>query len=518
MSKMSAKIQSARLAMTAAALAGGAYACRVPPQETPSETSATQGADPAKQKLEYQIQSFSATREQLKAMHVQGTSACQKREVLWKQIVATKQPDQELVPPNAVFGDVLKFGNGSVHRFWRIFSGWKHEGGNSDIRPFDSAEDKDKYLRLTHRYSVMAKMKFVVDDAVVKELGYTGQYATGNDCILGRLSSAVPMSVPDRMTPAFSGKFFLGNAAESQTLITQHDIGGQSSGTDYTVDPPQPKKIDNNYYSKILSNRLSFEKGVYTGVGAFSRFFYTAQHYSKEIFGLDYIFDPRELAANHLATMSKEGAPVANAKGPRFVWMVAPSDEVRNQFGTLGHQDADFRKHFLAINSKMGPTKEWTVFKVYASDTWTYNPQKDAKLIGKIVTASDFVVSDAADVRIFFKHSIQMHKVKKPDGKEMYVPSIALPSPGADPYTKDFPQAEWADEASRDKLFTSECRLGVLAREVIRGDEDELNGSFLLGAIADPRTMRKDAQGKICFPQIIGKRIEAAIAPYLRKL
>jgi hypothetical protein len=501
------------LVMTAATLSAGLVACRLPGTKDSSDISAADAKNPAQIKLENQIKSFSETRAQLKAMNQKGADACEKREVLWKQIVATKQPDDQLIPPNAVFGDVLKFGNGSVHRFWRIFSGWKSEGENSDIRPFDTKQEKEDYLRLTHRYSVMAKMKFVVNPEVVKELGYTGQYASGNDCILGRLSSAVPMSVPDRMTPAFSGKFFLGGTAESQTLITQHDIGGQSSGTDYTVDPPKTKEIDNNYYSKPLSNRLSFEKGVYSGVGAFSRFLYTAQHYSKEIFGLDYTFDPRELAANHLATVTKEGSAVSNAKGPRFVWNIAPSQEVKSLFGKLGSQDADFRKHFLAMNAKMGPSKEWTVFNVYASDTWTYNPEKDAKLIGKIVTSSDFVVSDAADVRVFFKHSIQMHKVKKSNGTEMMVPAIALPNAESDPYTQDFPQAEWGD-----KLFTSECRLGVLAQEVIRDSESELDGSFLTGAIANPKTVRKDAKGNLCFPQILGKRLEDAITPYLKKM
>lgn len=499
------------LLLTAATLTASLAACRVPNSKEASDLSAA-GKDPAKEKLEAQVKSFSETREKLKAMNQNGASACEKREVLWRQIVATKQPDNQLLPPETPFADVIKFGNGSVHRFWRIFSGWTSDGENSDIRPFDSKSDKSDYSRLTHRFSVMAKMKFVVDEAVVKELGYTGQYATGNDCILGRLSSAVPMAVADRMTPAFSGKFFLGNTSESQTLITQHDIGGQSSGTDYTVDPPQQKKIDNNYYSKALSNRLSFEKGVYAGVGAFSRFFYTAQHYSKDIFGLDYTFDPRELAANHLATKTKEGANVSNPKGPRFVWTIAPSQEVKSQFGTLGAQDPDFRKHFLAVNEKMGPSKEWTVFKVYASDTWTYNPEKDAKLIGKIVTSSDFVVSDAADVRIFFKHAIQMHKVKKSDGREMLVPSIPLSTEGKDPYTQDFPQSEWGD-----KLFTSECRLGVRGEEVIRDNESTLDGSFLFGAIADLRTQRKDTDGKLCFPKILGPRLEAALEPYKAK-
>jgi hypothetical protein len=333
----------------------------------------------------------------------------------------------------------------------------------------------------------------------VTRLGYTGHYAAGSDCVLGRFSSAVPTTVSERFTPAFAAKFFINGQSDSQTLIAQHDIGGQSSGTDHSAEPPVAKAIDNNFYKHALSNRLSFEKGVYAGVGAFSRLFYTAQYFAKNAFGLTYLVDPRELSANHLAEKDQSGREFALgvAKGPRFIWTVAPSDDVRSTFARLAASESDFRKHFLSLNSRGTGIP---VFKVYASDTWTYDPQTDAQLIGEFVTTSPFVVSEAADVRLFFKHAMQFHPIPEAEGK---------PSP----YTKDFHYSDWGDE-----LFTSNCRLGVLEAEIIPKSEDDLDGTFIRDATINPKSLRRDKDGSTCFKNIVEDNIEDAITPYLKRL
>lgn len=448
--------------------------------------------------IDDQIKSFSDTQKALIEANKRGDSACAKFDIMWRQVLKTRQSEAEMVPPEAIFKDVVTFGNGSANRFWRIFEGWSDAEGGSEIRPHETSTRN--YIRLTHRYSVMSKLRYVVEKDAVKKLGYTGHYADGNDCVLGRFSSAVPTNVEERFTPAFSAKFFVGGSSESQVLIAQHDIGGQSSGTDYTVDPPVAKTIDNNYYKHILSNRLSFEKGVYSGVAAFSRFLYSTQYFANKLFGIKYAVDPRELQANHLAEKSPSGVIIQKdqAKGPRFVWLVAPSPELRSRFAAMAASDRDFRKHFLSLNKEMnsGPV---TVFKVYGSDTWTYNPEKDATLIGKLVTDSEFVVSEAADVRLFFKHSIQFVRIPEDEGK-------------VSPYTQDFPYKEWGDE-----LFTSNCRLGVLEQEIIPTSPDDLDGSFLEGAIVNSKTRRYNKDGSYCFKDFVKGRLEDALTPYLNK-
>lgn len=451
-----------------------------------------------RRKIDDDIKSFNDTQKALIDANKRGISACDKFDIMWRQVLKTRQDEADMVPPDAIFKDVVTFGNGSANRFWRIFEGWNDTEGGSEIRPYET--DTRKFIRLTHRYSVMAKLKFVVEKDTVKKLGYTGHYAEGNDCVLGRFSSAVPTNVEDRFTPAFSAKFFVGGSSESQVLIAQHDIGGQSSGTDYTVDPPVAKTIDNNFYKHHLSNRLSFEKGVYSGVAAFSRFLYTTQYFASKFFNIKYAVDPRELQANHLAEKSATGALIDKnvAKGPRFVWLVAPNAEFRDKFAKMAASDRDFRKHFLSLNKDIanGPV---TVYRVYGSDTWTYNPEQDASLIGRFVTDSNFVVSEAADVRLFFKHSIQFVRIPEDEGK---------PSP----YTQDFPYSEWGDE-----LFTSNCRLGVLEQEIIPTSADDLDGSFLEGAIVNSKTRRYNTDGSYCFKGFVKGRLEDALTPYLHR-
>ena len=502
-----------RMAAAAILVGGIVVSCKSQGPETESQTLNL--SEEQQQKIAEDIKSFNDTQQALIQASKRGDDGCKKLDILWQQIVRTQQTEADILPPMANFGDVVTFGNGSANRFWRIFEGWTESEGGSEIRPYET--NSKKYIRLTHRFSVLAKMKYIANQDVVKKLGYTGHYGEGNDCILGRLSSAVPTSVADRFTPAFAAKFFVGGASESQVLIAQHDIGGQSSGEDMTVTQPQAKKIDNNFYTHALSNRLSFENGVLAGVGAFSRFFYATQVFAQK-FGLKYIVDPRELQANHLALKSPSGKEFTKqqAKGPRFVWLVAPSGEVKAQFAAKAAQESDFRKHFLALNRE-NPAP-FTVYNVYGSDTWTYSPEQDANLIGKLVTDSPFVVSEAADVRLFFKHSFEFRRLEEAEGQ----PNV---------YTQDYPYKEWGKE-----LFTRNCRLGVLENEVQPSWYNPLDGTFLYGAIVDPDTRRYGDDGSNCFFNFVAKRtqgpleekrkefeerrreIEEALAPYMSKL
>ena len=477
-----------------------ALACKVPGKKGGASGLESSLDKEAQLRIAEQVKSFNDTQQELIAANKRGDGACAKLDILWNKIVDTKQPDDQLLPPDAVMKEVLTFGNGSANRYWRAFTGWKDEEGGSDIRPYE--EKTKNFIRLTHRYGVLAKMKFVVNKDAVAALGYTGHYRDGSDCVLGRLSSAVPTSKADRFTPAFAAKFFVGGNQDNQVLITQHDIGGQSSGTDYTVDPPREKTLDNNFYTHYLSNRLSFEKGVYSGVGAFSRFFYSAQYIARNLLHLNYIVDPRELQATHLAERNAAGTVIAPdaAKGPRFVWTMAPSDSMKSEFGTMASKDSDFRKHFLSLNERMKDGANVVVFNVYASDNWTYNPEKEATLIGQFVTQSPFVVSEAADVRLFFKHSIQFRHIPDAEGK-------------ANPYTQDISFNEW-----NDKLFTSDCRLGVREAEVVPSSPTALDGTFIRDATVNPKTLRRDAKGNICIKNIILDKLEESISPWLQGL
>ncbi|HYX37554.1 MAG TPA: hypothetical protein VE954_31005 [Oligoflexus sp.] len=469
--------------------------------------------NPDKAPLQAQIVSFTDLARDLHAANQSDDStACGKLEMVWDRIEGTAQQPDALYAPESDFKDVVTFGNGSALRFWKIFSGWTKfdwagskakdsDFYGSEIRPYREGHLRDT-VRLTHRFGVNVKMSYVPLEGAA-QLGLTGQYATRNDCVLGRLSSAVPTSVKERFTPAIAAKFFVDGASESQVLIAQHDIGGQSFEKDAAGQPI----IDNNFYSKYLSNRLSFEKGNLSGVGAFSRFFYTAQYFSRHILGLNYIFDPRELQANHLAEMNVNGQKVENPKGPRFVWMVPPSAATKEMFRQKAQSDLDFRRHFLALNGSL-ELGQAPIFLVYGSDTWTYEPETEATLIGKLVVNSDFVVSEAADVRLFYKHAIQFQKIPDAVGE-------------TSPYTHDYAFSEWKDE-----LFTSDCALGIQEKEVwplnlvaFRGKESlypslnfsqgSLEGTFLVNATVNPASVRLSRNHEWCLAKFVEKKLKA---------
>lgn len=471
------------------------FACK----SSPNESSEAGLFDSKKKKIAEQVKSFNDTQKALIDANKRSASGCEKLDILWKKIEETQQSEAEMVEPKSKIKEVLAFGNGAAPRFWRIFEGWTEAEGGSEIRPYE--ENSTKFVRLTHRFSSLVKFKYVPNQEAVSKLGYTGQFAEGNNCVLGRLSSAVPTTVANRFTPALAAKFFTDGPAESQVLIAQHDIGGQSSGTDYTVNPPRPKTINNNFFLHYHSNRLSFEKGVPSGTGAFSRFFYTAQWFSQNVFKLGYTLDPRELQADHLAKLNPNGKPVSGAKGPRFIWIGAASPELKAQVGEMAKTEADFRKHFMSYNKTINNgANPMPVFNVYGSDTWTYEPEKDANLIGQFVATSNFLASEAADVRLFFKHSIQFRKIPEAEGKPT-------------PYTQDYPFAEW-----NEKTFTGECRVGVREAEIVPKDRQDLDGTFIRDALINPKTVRKDANGKLCIIGIIEDKLEETAGPSLSRL
>ncbi|MBC7658700.1 MAG: hypothetical protein H7249_03245 [Chitinophagaceae bacterium] len=463
-------------------------------QDAKEDSAASSLFDSKKRLIDAQVKSFNDAAKALQDANANNASGCEKRDILWNKIVETEQKEAEILPPKNVLKEVVTFGNGSALRYWRSFTGWTAAEGGSEIRPYERTPKE--YIRLTHRYGTLAKMKFVVNKEAVTKLGYTGQYAQGNDCVLARFSSAVPGEVKDRFTPAVAAKFFIGGNNESQVLIVQHDIGGQSFGDDETVTPAFKKSIDNNFYTHYLSNRLSFEKGVLSSVGAFSRFFYSAQYISKNILKLDYTFDPRELNATQLSEKNNDRTAIAAPKGPRFVWYTPPSAEWKAKFGEMAKKGPDFRKHFLSLKAQISEATPLPLYNVYASDTWTYEPEKDATLIGQMQATTPFVVSEAADQRIFFKHSVQFRKIPEVEGK-------------VSPYTQDYAFKDW-----NDGLFIGDCRLGVRASDIEPGIFTKLDGVFIRDAIFNPFKFRKDAKsGKLCAIGVLGGMIAGSKKP-----
>jgi hypothetical protein len=329
--------------------------------------------------------------------------ACEKMDALWSAIYASKESADELVPFQK--DQVTTFLAGTTKNFWKSFV------DSPEIKP-------ENYVRLTHRHGVFAQARLVIEPEFQKL--YTGLLKKGSDCVLVRLSSAVsPATSWNRFTPGFAAKFFIDGKQSSENLIVQHSIAGQGNNI--------------NYYEYPLSNKLKFTENEPAGFAAFSRFFNTTQDYLKNKTNLEMV-DPRELSIEHLASINVNGKKVDNPKSPRFMFLVPPEGLA---FSSEQH---DFRQDFLALNQGI-PTddkgeikkgKGVRIFDVYVADKFTDNPKTEAQLIGYFESKSHFAVSDRADLRVSFRHSITPRE------------------------TQDYP-GEYPKSVFNDESFTTEC-------------------------------------------------------------
>ena len=271
---------------------------------------------------------------------------------------------------------------------------------------------------MTHRHGVFAQARLVVEPEFQKR--YTGLLQKGSDCVLVRFSSAVsPATSWNRFTPGFAAKFFIGGKHSSENLIVQHSIAGQGNNI--------------NYYEYPLSNKLKFTENQPAGFAAFSRFFNTIQDYLKNETNLKMV-DPRELSIKHLASINVNGKTVDNPKSPRFIFLVPPEGRA------FSKEQHDFRQDFLALNQGIsaddkGQVKKGKgvrIYDVYVADQFTDNPKAEVQRIGYLESRSHFVVSDRADIRVAFRHSITPRE------------------------TQDYP-GEYPKSLFNDETFTSEC-------------------------------------------------------------
>lgn len=329
--------------------------------------------------------------------------ACEKSDALWSAIYASRESADNLVPFQK--DQVKAFLAGTTTRFWNSFV------DSPEIKP-------ENYVRLTHRHGVFAQARLVIEPEFQKR--YTGLFKKGSDCVLVRLSSAAsPGTSWNRFTPGFAAKFFIDGKESSRNLIVQHSIAGQGNNI--------------NYYEYPLSNKLKFTDNQPAGIAAFSRFFNTVQDYLKNESNLNMV-DARELSIEHLASINVNGKTVNKAKSPRFIFLVPP------QGRAFAKEQHDFRQDFLALNQGIpandkGQVKKGQgvrIYDVYVSENFTDNPKAEAQQIGYLESRSHFVVSDRADIRVAFRHSITPRE------------------------TQDYP-GEYPKSLFNDQTFTSQC-------------------------------------------------------------
>ncbi len=345
--------------------------------------------------------------------------ACEKSNAIWSVIYASRESADNLVPFEK---DRIKaFLAGTTKNFWKSFV------DSPEIKP-------DDYMRLTHRHGVFAQARLVINPEFQNR--YTGLLKKGSNCVLVRFSSAVsPATSWNRFTPGFAAKFFVNGKQSSQNLIVQHSIAGQGN--------------DINYYEYPLSNKLKFTENQPAGFPAFSRFFNTIQDYLKDKTNLKMV-DPRELSVEHLASINRNGKKVRNPKSPRFIFLVAPEGRA---FSTGEH---DFRQDFLALNEgipadengRINKANGIRLFDVYVAEEFTDNPKVSAQPIGYFESKSHFAVSDLADLRVSFRHSITPRE------------------------TEDYP-GEYPKSTFNDDTFTAECTtLGASSADMQPNPQD----------------------------------------------
>lgn len=287
----------------------------------------------------------------------QSLSACQKQELLWKDIKLSEHQD---LPKLSKFGLFQLIGMG-------VQALTKKAERNSDVSP-------KKWKKYLHQRGSVAKVKFVPTE----NSPYTGIFQ-GSECGLLRMSITYRPTKKRAFAPGLALKV-LRDGKPSANISALYRLDGQ--GTNYN----------------ILANPLSniVPMGDELGLKLVHKVFKKVTDY------------PEELLLNHFSDLDEKGETVENAKAPRQVFFVP------NQSFNFSSSKHDFRKDLETIPAGT------TIYKVYAASEklkdFDYTEYKnedikkflnEAKLIGEIITDSEFVASEFGDNGIFFRHEVR---------------------------------------------------------------------------------------------------------------
>jgi hypothetical protein len=287
----------------------------------------------------------------------QSLDACQKQELLWKDI---KRSEHKELPKLSKFGLFQLIGMSVQALKYKIER-------NADVAP-------KKWKKYLHRRGSVAKVKFVPTE----NSPYTGVFQ-GAECALLRMSITYRPTKKRGFAPGLALKF-LRDGKPSANISALYKLEGQDQNHNILANP--------------LSNIVPMGSGL--GMKLVHKVFSKVTDY------------PEELLLNHFADRDETGKDISNPKAPRQVFFV-PNDSFN--FSTGEH---DFRKDLKTIPEGTALYKVYAVSDEKVNFDYTNYTNADiakflksSSLIGEIITDSEFVASEFGDNGIFFRHEVR---------------------------------------------------------------------------------------------------------------
>ena len=290
---------------------------------------------------------------------VQVGSACQKADAIWNdKIVPTIYGGALPALTSPSLSDILQLGMASF-----------------TVKALSNGGDELELGRrkLVHAFGAEARFRFVASaDAATS--GYTGIYATGADCVIGRLSVATQPTASTSI-PAVALKFFVDGDNPSVNLHLMYSIDGQDG---------------HNFFEKEFSNIIPAPTTI--GTSLLASFF----HNAAVLFGAKDP-TPSHLTVEHLAKVNVDSSSVSAPHAP-FKLVLKPT-AAASAFMLGATVDDDFRTKLADY-----PVGQ-AMYDVYALDVG--DTADKAKLLGQLVTTSKIVASQYGDEKLYFQHNMQ---------------------------------------------------------------------------------------------------------------
>jgi hypothetical protein len=285
---------------------------------------------------------------------------CEKQEVLWDKIEATKHKE---FPKFAKFGLFQLVGMG--------LQALRTKGNrHSDFSP-------PKWKKYLHRRGSVAKVKFIPTE----NSRYTGIF-NGADCGLLRLSLTYKPTKKRSFATGLALKV-LRDGTPSANVSALYKLDGQ--GSDY------------DFFKYPLSNIVPL--GLTTPLKLVHKLFSRVTDY------------PEEILLDHLGDVDQFGNKETKIVSPRQLFFV-PNKDIKSS-----SQKHDVRTDFHNIKSG---TKVYSVYAVSKEKAnFNYLEYKDSDIqkflsksvhVGDIVTTSGFVSSEFGDTGLFFRHELRAKK------------------------------------------------------------------------------------------------------------
>jgi hypothetical protein len=285
-------------------------------------------------------------------------TACQKADFLWsdKVIPAVYADLPALTAPG--IGDLFKLAQ--THFTIRSLT---NDGDELDVGR----------RKLVHAWGAVARFRFVSSKM---PNGYTGIYASGADCVIGRLSMATK---PTKTTtvPGLALKFFI-SGHESVDLQIMNSTDGQQSHNYFEMP-----------FSNIIPPPASFGTRLTQSLFRKAAVAFGAKDPA-----------PTHLTVEHLAKIQIDGATVVAPKSPfRLVFKPTVVAGILMKDATV---DTDFRTNLARY-----PVGQ-AMYDVYALEEGDSPDELPArKLVGQLIPSSRIVASGYGDEKLNFQHHME---------------------------------------------------------------------------------------------------------------